>query len=311
MDSEFVGWYFDVGNCVRFAWPEHWVQVLGDRIFKLDIKEYSRKLQKEEGLWKGFGVELTEGSIDWAAVMRALDAIPYRGGWASAEVKGGDAERLTDIARRMDTIFSMALDEKSASKPKTGKDGAIPLFNGVDLTGWKSVNFGGEGEVRVEDGSVILEMGEPMTAVIYTGKQALPKTGYEVSLEAKKLAGNDFFCGLTFPVRDSHATFVVGGWGGGVVGISNIDGFDASENETANYMAFDKDRWYRIRVRVADERIEAWIDDDRLVDVDIKGRQVDLRFGLIDMCVPLGIANYDTRSAIRKVALKKVAESLE
>ncbi|MDF1859454.1 MAG: sugar phosphate isomerase/epimerase [Verrucomicrobiales bacterium] len=106
-NSTQVGWYFDVGNVVRFGWPEHWIRVLNKRILKLDIKEYSRKLQNEEGLWKGFSAKLGEGSVDWAEVMKALQEIDYQGGWGSAEVAGGDLERLTDISQRMDRVFAM------------------------------------------------------------------------------------------------------------------------------------------------------------------------------------------------------------
>jgi L-ribulose-5-phosphate 3-epimerase len=106
-NSPQVGWYFDVGNVVRFGWPEHWIRILGPRILKLDIKEYSRKLQNNEGLWKGFSAKLGEGSVDWMEVMKALREIDYRGGWGSAEVAGGDLERLTDISRRMDWVFAL------------------------------------------------------------------------------------------------------------------------------------------------------------------------------------------------------------
>lgn len=107
LDSPMIGAYFDVGNVVRFAWPEHWIPVLGKRIKKLDIKEYSRDKQNNEGLWKGFNVKLGEGSVDWAAVRRELHAIDYSG-WATAEVRGGDRERLADIAARMDTVLDLA-----------------------------------------------------------------------------------------------------------------------------------------------------------------------------------------------------------
>ncbi len=103
--SPWVGAYFDVGNVVRYGWPEHWIEVLGHRIFKLDIKEYSRKKQQEEGIWKGFSVELLEGDCDWPAVMKALRGIGYQG-WGTAEIPGGNRERLAIIAERMDRIFA-------------------------------------------------------------------------------------------------------------------------------------------------------------------------------------------------------------
>ncbi|MBI4580073.1 MAG: sugar phosphate isomerase/epimerase [Planctomycetes bacterium] len=103
--SPSVGWYFDVGNVVRAGWPEHWIRVLGKRILKLDIKEYSRKKRDELGLWKGFDVELLEGDCDWPTVMKTLREIGYSG-WGTAEIPGGGRERLKDIAERMDRIFA-------------------------------------------------------------------------------------------------------------------------------------------------------------------------------------------------------------
>ena len=100
-----IGWYFDVGNIVNYGYPEQWVRILGPRLFKLDIKEFSRQKRNDEGLWKGFQVKLLEGDCDWPAVMQAIDDIGYNG-WGSAEVGGGDEARLRDIAERMDRIYA-------------------------------------------------------------------------------------------------------------------------------------------------------------------------------------------------------------
>ncbi|MDW3651159.1 MAG: sugar phosphate isomerase/epimerase family protein [Bacteroidia bacterium] len=104
-ESDMIGWYFDVGNIVRYGWPHHWVEALGHRIMKVDIKEYSRKKQTDEGIWKGFNVELGEGNSDWEKVNAALKKVGYTG-WGSAEMRGGDRERLADISRRMDDVYS-------------------------------------------------------------------------------------------------------------------------------------------------------------------------------------------------------------
>ena len=99
--NPWVGAYFDVGNLVRNGWPEHWIPILGKRIVKLDIKEFSTQKMNDEGLWKGFDVEIGEGTIDWGAVRRELALLDFQG-WATAEVGGGDKNRLADIAARMD-----------------------------------------------------------------------------------------------------------------------------------------------------------------------------------------------------------------
>lgn len=98
--SDHIGAYFDVGNVVNFGWPEHWIEALGPRILKLDIKEYSRAKRDEEGPYAGFRVPIGEGDCDWPAVRAALAAVGYEG-WATAEVAGGDAAHLADVHARM------------------------------------------------------------------------------------------------------------------------------------------------------------------------------------------------------------------
>ena len=100
-----LGWYFDVGNILRYGWPAHWIEALDKRIMKLDIKEFSLKKQQDEGLWKGFDVELMEGDCNWPAVNKALVKIGYSG-WASAEVPGGDRKRLQTISEKMNAVFN-------------------------------------------------------------------------------------------------------------------------------------------------------------------------------------------------------------
>ena len=104
LGDDVCGWFLDVGNVVRFAWPEHWVQALGHRVLKLDVKEYSRKKQNEEGLWKGFQVGIGDGDCGWPQVMAALDEVGFEG-WASAEVGGGGRERMEDILARMNRVL--------------------------------------------------------------------------------------------------------------------------------------------------------------------------------------------------------------
>lgn len=106
IESPNVGVYFDIGNVVRFGYPDQWVRILGDRIGKLDVKEYSRQLQQDEGLWKGFNVEIGDGDSDYPAVVDALEEINFTG-WATAEVKGGGRERLQEIAQRMNRSLEL------------------------------------------------------------------------------------------------------------------------------------------------------------------------------------------------------------
>ena len=102
-----VGWHFDIGNVLRYGWPEHWIPVLGQRINRIHVKEYSTKKMKDEGVWKGFDCDLTEGTNNWAAIMKALDSIGYTG-WAISEQRGGiNPNGLRMLVERMDKIFAM------------------------------------------------------------------------------------------------------------------------------------------------------------------------------------------------------------
>ena len=122
-----------------------------------------------------------------------------------------------------------------------------------------------------------MEMGSYMTGITWTGP--VVRMNYEITLEAMRVQGNDFFCGLTFPVGEKPCTLVLGGWGGSVCGLSNIDYYDASENPTTRVMSFEKDKWYYVRLRVEPNRIRAWLDDEDLVDVDTTDRKIDIRRG--------------------------------
>jgi L-ribulose-5-phosphate 3-epimerase len=105
-ESPWVGAYFDIGNVVNYGWPEQWIRILGKRIVKLDVKEYSRKLRDEKGPYAGFAAELGEGDCDWPAVLKALDEIGYTG-WGTAEVRGGERDRLLEVSQRMDRVLAL------------------------------------------------------------------------------------------------------------------------------------------------------------------------------------------------------------
>ncbi len=184
---------------------------------------------------------------------------------------------------------------------ETGAPGV--LFNGSDLEGWEITNFGPQGPVYVSGGSIILEMGDGATGI--TWKKDFPVDNYEVSLQAMRVTGTDFFCGMTFPVGTSYCTLVVGGWGGTVVGISSINGLDASENETKKLMNFDKEKWYSVRLRVAGGRITAWIDDENVVDVTLAGNTLSTR-AEVELSKPFGIASWVTTAALRDIRVKMV-----
>ena len=104
LGSPWVKAYFDVGNVVRWGYPQHWIEVLGDRIEKIHIKEYSLKVAMKEGMSKGFDLPIGQGDINWTRVREELKKIGFHG-WATAEVSGGDRQKLADISSQMDRVL--------------------------------------------------------------------------------------------------------------------------------------------------------------------------------------------------------------
>jgi len=180
-----------------------------------------------------------------------------------------------------------------------------PLFNGQNLTGWKITNFGPQGPIHVDkkEQAIILGLGDGCTGI--TWQQEFPKVNYEIELEAKRVRGTDFFCGLTFPVQQEHCTLIVGGWGGTVVGISNIDGRDASENFTSQMIAFEKQRWYHIRVKVTNQLVRAWIDNKQVAKVQVTKHHFSIR-PEVRLSRPLGICSWMTAVALKNIQFRKL-----
>jgi Domain of Unknown Function (DUF1080) len=193
----------------------------------------------------------------------------------------------------------------AASPPTTS--GWRNLFDGTSLSGWQTADFFDTSPVGVKDGAIQLPKGKPMAGATYT-RGDFPKMDYEVTFEARKIDGTDFFCTTTFPVGDSFCSLVVGGWSGTVVGLSNIDFMDASMNETRSDREFQRGQWYRLRLRVSPKRIEAWIDRDQVVDLDTTDRQISIRIEC-EACKPFGIATYDTSGAVRDIRIRPLSPS--
>jgi hypothetical protein len=177
------------------------------------------------------------------------------------------------------------------------------LFDGQTLDGWEVADFGGDGEVYIEDGRIVMDTELGMTGVTWRGD--LPRDNYELEYEGLRLAGSDFFATVTFPVGKDECSLVTGGWGGTVVGLSTIDFCDASSNDTTTYREFEDNRWYRFRVRVTQSKIEAWIDGQRVVDQQRAGHVVGIR-GECEPNRPLGFATFYTKGAVRDVRIRNL-----
>jgi len=196
-------------------------------------------------------------------------------------------------------IVCLLFNSSSAASPQV-------LFDGHSLENWEVTDYAGRGEVSLDkNGSVILEFGIALTGIHWIGND-LPKVNYEIHWEAKKEMGSDFFGSLTFPYRENHATRILGGWGGALVGISCIDGFDASENESATAHFFRSNHWYACRLRVTENHFKFWVDKEALINCEVVGREISMRTGEIELSKPLGFSTFDTTGLIRNVTLLRL-----
>ena len=182
------------------------------------------------------------------------------------------------------------------------------LLEGDLAAQWVASGMEKEGASAVKDGELSLKAGEPMTGMRYQPKagDSFPPRSYELEYETMRSGGADFFGSVTFPAAGSHLTLILGGWGGSLVGISNIDGEDASNNRTTGHLDFVNDRWYRVRIELRDEDLRVWIDRKLFVNVNLRGRGPALRPGEIEKCLPLGFASYLSDCRVRGLVMREL-----
>lgn len=162
------------------------------------------------------------------------------------------------------------------------------------------------GEEAKKAGVLLLGPGEPFSIVKYEGRQPLHVDNYEVRWEAMRLEGSDFFAALTFPVGSAEkcATFVTGGWGGWVIGVSSLNDLFANENETTGSVEFQQGRWYEFTLQVNKKSLRALVDGKEKFHVTLNGRTIGMHPSDIRKSMPFGFATYSTKGAIRNVRIR-------
>lgn len=204
-------------------------------------------------------------------------------------------------------------DAKTPDAPPTAPEApAADSLIDNELSHFDKLVFGADGEIFVEDDVLHMDMGGPLTGVVYNGEIAdllgASLENYEISFEAQRLQGNDFFVGLTFPVgTEGHVTLIMGGWGGGLVGLSSLDHADASMNPTTQLMQFEMNRWYEVRLAVTTDTIQVWLDGDEVISVNRADHErYSLRGEVLDTA-PFGLCCYQTHAAYRGLVVKSIA----
>ena len=215
----------------------------------------------------------------------------------------------TDVSPEENILLARDDDQTAPIVERTEEKVWTSLFNGESLAGWAVPVYGGDGAVDVQEGNLVIGRGEQMTGIRY--EKEFPRMDYEIRYEARRTEGYDFFAACTFPVKESFCTFINGGWGGGAVGLSSINGYDASENETSSYFDFREKTWYRFRINVKENRIQVWITpqnkegdweaEEGLIDFEMDD---DTRLSTrmeVDLYKPFGFCTWASEGQLRNI----------
>jgi hypothetical protein len=184
------------------------------------------------------------------------------------------------------------------------------LFSATQIERWREASMFQSGGVGRETDGFTIKEGSPMSGIVFPMwlEDGMPVADYAIDYEALRAGGRDFFGSATFPVRNERTfvTFVLGGWGGSQVGLSCIDGYDASENSTGSSQHLEDGRWYHVRIEVRPKEITVLLDGRPIIRANIAGRDLGLRAGEIDRCVPFGFATYGTTGRIRGCVIERL-----
>jgi len=198
------------------------------------------------------------------------------------------------------------VESEGSAEPLSESGPWHALLEGEALTGWRETEFGGGGEVRLEEGLARLDFGSPLTGL--TWDRDFPRQDFEIAFEGVRLEGNDFFCGLTFPVGEGECTLILGGWGGALTGLSCIDRQDASQNATRSFRYYRPGVPVAVRVVVDGEAVRVWLDGEQIIDQSRAGHEFSLRAEVLPSA-PLGFAAYATRAELRNPRYRQLAPS--
>lgn len=195
--------------------------------------------------------------------------------------------------------------EKAQSKAVSFTQGSVtPLFDGT-LKNWEPVSkydFDAAGPVEIKDGAIRINKGDPGAGVKFKGE--IPQINYELSYQARRVDGNDFFGLAVLPYKNETFGFVLGGWDGSICGFSCIDGFSADENSTTFSYRFKNNTWYDIKLVVLEKELVVYIDGKEEARLEIDGQTFSNRMEM-EPLEPFGFATWHTTAEIRNISIKK------
>ncbi|MCF0234925.1 MAG: DUF1080 domain-containing protein [Thermoguttaceae bacterium] len=206
-------------------------------------------------------------------------------------------------------------DAVAESQKDDAKYDWVELFDGERLDYWIDLEDPGAAKIEVKNGAIALGMGAASTSVKFNEEEfaaknydwKFPRENYELEFVARRTLGVDFFSAATVPVGENCITFVNGGWGGSVVGLSSIDDMDASENSASTFYAFADKRWYRFRIQATPRVVRVWINGEIEIDAVVGGHKVGTRYE-VKRCEPLGFSSWVTSGEIKTIRVRDLTK---
>jgi hypothetical protein len=207
-------------------------------------------------------------------------------------------------------LFPILLLHFSHVQAQTGQQNWTPLFDGKTLNGWAVPDYEAGRKVEIRDSCITIGRDDLALGVRYV--KPFPRSNYEIMYQAKRISGRNFFGAITFPVKESHCSFINGGWGGTVFGLSSINGKDASENETTAFYEFCDGQWYQFRLCVSEHRIIVWfypvdgeVNENPKIDLVLEGKTITNRIE-VSFFEPLGISAWYIEGHLRRIKYRKL-----
>jgi hypothetical protein len=221
-----------------------------------------------------------------------------RGYWLRIAYTAARFGGFTAVLAAVSHVGLADTQQKQAKQAQTSADrSGWKSLLGKDLEGWTMTDFYRPGKVSRQGDVLVFDEGTPLTGIT-TERKDFPTENFEIELQARRVTGNDFLCGLTFPVGKGFCTFIAGGWGGGLVGLSSVDGADASENQTTGFHEFENGKWYQFKISVDDQLVRGWIDEKEVFSQEREGRKFSTRIEVF-ACQPLGLCAFQSKVEIK------------
>ena len=278
-NDSFCGLYFPIGDTVCTlsvgGYRGRWIGLANVDGRNPAQNGVGRQMTFETGRWYRIRLRVTKAKVQgWVEDAQVFDVL-RQGHKFTPSLHDVPAELALITWETTAGIENIRLRRVGPEPPKLPERPGewVALFDGKSLRGWEvpeGGEFAGHGPVYVDRGRLVLSRGQRRTGLAWTGE--FPTVDYELVLELRRDEGQEF-CAMLLPFGSERGSWIIGGWAGTMSGLSRLDKRSASVNDTKLVKGYETGRWYRARLRVTEAKVEAWVDDEKTVDVSRAGRR--------------------------------------